>query len=365
MAFILTFLGKGGVGCTTMAIASAKKYAQAGKKVLLAVQDSTPSFSLQLGVNVSSEITEISPNLNVIQLHSTQLLEASWEQLKQLEAKYLRSPVLNNIYGQELAILPGMDSALALNYIREKDADYDVIIYDGKTSLNSVRMFGIPDTLSWYIRRVKNLLENSDIVKALSPFVQPVSSAVLNVSWNTDNFTNNESAREADQILEQGKKAINDPSRVCAFLVTNATQEAIVSSKYWWGSAQQVDLSVGGVLLNQGEITSEITTTFNPIPVTAIPSLRGDNWQKLSQALPDFQNQAKQAPKPLIIDTANREVKLFLPGFEKKQVKLSQSGPELTISAGDQRRNIFLPPPLKGQSVKGAKFQDAYLVISL
>lgn len=365
MAFILTFLGKGGVGCTTMAIASAKKYAQEGKKVLLAVQDPTPSFAIQLGATVSSEITEISPNLNVIQLHSSQLLEASWEQLKQLEAKYLRSPVLNNIYGQELAVLPGMDSALALNYIREKDRDYDIIIYDGKTSLDCLRMFGIPDTLSWYIRRVKNLLENSDIVKALSPFVQPVSSAVLNVSWSADNLTNNESTREADQILEQGKKAINDPQRVCAFLVTNSSQEAIATSQYWWGSAQQVDLRVGGVLLNQGEITPEISKAFHPIPVTKIPTLIGDNWEELSQALPDFQNQAKQAPTPLFIDTVNREVKIYLPGFDKKQVKLSQSGPELTISAGDQRRNIFLPPPLKGQSVKSAKFQDAYLVITL
>lgn len=364
MAFILTFLGKGGVGCTTMAIASAKKYAQIGKKVLLAVQDSTPSFSIQLGANVTSEISEISPNLDVIQLHSTQLLEASWEQLKQLEAKYLRSPVLNNIYGQELALLPGMDCALALNYIREQDSKYDVIIYDGKTSLNSLRMFGIPDTLSWYIRRVKNLLENSDIVKALSPFVQPVSSAIFNVTWSPDNLSN-ESTKEADQILEQGKKAINDPSRVCAFLVTNQTQEAIATCKYWWGSAQQIDLTVGGVLLNQDSITEDITTTFKPLSISSIPSKKSDNWESLTQALPDFESQAKQAPRPIIIDTVAREVKVFLPGFDKKQVKLSQSGPEITISAGDQRRNIFLPPPLKGQSVKGAKFQDAYLVINL
>ena len=35
MAFILTFLGKGGVGSTTMAIASAHSYAQQGKKSII------------------------------------------------------------------------------------------------------------------------------------------------------------------------------------------------------------------------------------------------------------------------------------------------------------------------------------------
>jgi HSP20 family molecular chaperone IbpA len=79
--------------------------------------------------------------------------------------------------------------------------------------------------------------------------------------------------------------------------------------------------------------------------------------------MPDF-SQVLSVPKPITIDIPKREVRLYLPGFDKTQVKLTQSGPEVTIEAGDQRRNILLPPPLKGASVTGAKFQAGYLIIS-
>ncbi len=364
MAFILTFLGKGGVGSTTMAIASAHFHANQGKKVLLAIQNTTPCLSILLGCEVKNQVSEIAPNLQAIQLHSSKLLEDNWEEVKDLERKYLRSPVLNSIYGSELALLPGMDDALVLNYLREQDKKYDVIIYDSNSALNCLRMFGIPDTLSWYFRRVRNILENSDIVKGLSPFIQPVTSAVLNVSWSADNFAS-QPTNEANEILDSGKRAINDSSRVAAFLVTNDQPSAIATSLYHWGSAQQIGLTVGGVLLNQSTNTPEITAQFNPLTINEIPQTTPYNWETITEKLPNFQEKAIKAPKSLIIDTANREVKIFLPGFDKKQVKLSQSGPEITIEAGDQRRNIFLPAPLKGQSVKGAKFQEKYLVVSL
>jgi arsenite-transporting ATPase len=94
------------------------------------------------------------------------------------------------------------------------------------------------------------------------------------------------------------------------------------------------------------------------IPVQAV-----NDWHPLMGALPEF-DQATQAPRPIAVNVAERKVSLFLPGFDKKQVKLTQYGPEITIEAGDQRRNVYLPAELRGQPVKGAKFQDGYLIIS-
>jgi arsenite-transporting ATPase len=365
MSFILTFLGKGGTGKTTMAIASAKHLASLGEKVLLVSSDPSPAFTSLLGVETSTTPQEIGANLSVVQLKTTVLLEKSWEDVKDLEAKYLRSPTLKNVYGQELGILPGMDNALALNAIREYDQSnkYDTIVYDGDGDLATLRMFGTPDIMSWYIRRFRQILGESDLGKAISPFIQPVTSAILNVSWNADNFAQ-EPTNEANEILSQGKKAVSDPNRMIAYLVTNDNEQAIAIAKYYWGSAQQIGLTIGGVIFNQGQVNDTISQEFNPLVVTPIPTQTNNDWSSITDKLPNFK-QPVSAPKPLVIDTSARQVKVFLPGFDKKQVKLTQYGPEITIEAGDQRRNIFLPAPLTGQPVKGAKFQDGYLIISL
>lgn len=107
-----------------------------------------------------------------------------------------------------------------------------------------------------------------------------------------------------------------------------------------------------------------MSADFSPLSVSAVPTCPAGDWQPLMDALPDF-TQTPQVPKPLEFDVAARLVRLFLPGFDKKQVKLTQSGGEITIEAGDHRRNILLPPSLTGRTVTGAKFQQGYLIISL
>ncbi|MGF1482513.1 MAG: ArsA family ATPase [Cyanophyceae cyanobacterium] len=364
MALILTFLGTGNSDRTTVAIAAAKQFASLGDRVLLAGQDPGPALDLLLGATLSSEPVAVNPNLSAVKLRATSLLEQSWEEVKKLEAQYLRSPTLKNVYGQELGILPGMDSALALNALREYNSSgqYDVIVYDGTGDLHTLRMLGIPEVFSWYIRRFRQVFVDSDLGKAITPFIQPVSGAILNVAWNADSF--NQPTNQADQLLEEGKAALADPNRVVAYLVTTDEPVAIATAKYLWGSAQQVNLTVGGVLLNGSEVTEALVNEFAPLTLTSIPRRANEDWQPLMEAMPNFQDVA-QAPKPISIEVAARQVRVFLPGFDKKQVKLTQYGPEITIEAGDQRRNITLPPSLSGQSVKGAKFQNGYLIISL
>ncbi len=359
MALILTFLGKGGTGRTTTAIAVAKKLSRSGQRVLLVGQDLSLGYLIQAAL--TDAVTEIETNLWGVYLRTTTLVEEGWEQIKDLESQYLRSPTLKNVYGQELGVLPGMDEILTLNALwqYQTSGKYDVILYDGPGNLSTLRMLGIPETASWYWRRFRQVLEESDVVKTLVPFLQPVAVALLNVGWNLDELS--QASRGPEALLRDGKNALADPSRFAAYLVTTPNPTAVLVAKSLWGGAQQIGLTVKGVLITPGMGT--VTTDFEPLPVNVLPSLQGDNWNELMVGLPDVQGTGS-GPKPLEIMVTARQVKVFLPGFSKKDVKLTQYGPEITIEAGDQRRNIDLPSSLRGQAVTGAKFQDSYLIIS-
>lgn len=365
MATIVTFLGKGGTGRTTTAIAAARRYADQGQRVLFVTQDTSPEINTLLGLDLGVDPQPWQPNLAVVQLRSATLLERSWAEVKELEAQYVRTPFFKAVYGEELGVLPGMDAALALNTLRvyEASGSYDVIVYDGTGDQSTLRMFGLPEVLTWYTRRFRQVFTESDLGKAISPFIQPISSTVLTVDWSSGDLFNNREANQVTNQLEAGRLAVQDPTRVVGYLVTTPAAGAIAKAKYFWGSAQQIGLTIGGVLVTPGSGSAVAADAFAPLTITSLPTAEPPQWDALMAAIPDL-TAAYQAPKSMDVDVAAQQVKLFLPGFDKQQVKLTQYGPDVTIEAGDQRRNLLLPPALVGKDIQGARFQAPYLVIT-
>jgi anion-transporting ArsA/GET3 family ATPase len=351
MAQIVTLLGAAGSECSSLSVRLARQAAAQGRRVLWVGQGGRYVGDLWGDLQPSGQPQTVGANLAVVWLSTTQLLEKTWDRIRELEARYLRTPILKGVYGQELAVLPGIDGAVALYCLQEyfSSGQYDLILYDGSNSADTLRVFAMPETLSWYIRRFRQVIETSDLWRNTMPILQPVAATVLNMAWTGENL-NLPAVEEASQLLQKGQQALADPTQVAAYLVVDSSPAQIAAATWLWGSAQQAGLTVAGVLA-RGAVDAE---AFQPLPIYRIDG----------EDLPTLQP-TRDLPKPIEIDTAARQVKLFLPGFTKQQVKLSQSGPEITIEAGEQRRNILLPPQLAGAQVTGAKFQSNYLIISL
>ncbi len=366
MSRIITFLGKAGTGHTTLAIATAKWFANQGDRVLLVTHAPSPSAEILLDIPLTAQPQVISPKLEVVQLQTTALLDQVWEELQALLTLYLPLPIMTEqVYSGELIILPGFDSALAFNALRQyyTSGEYDVIVYDGRGDLETLRLLGVPDVLDWYLHRFRQMFEALDVAKVAESIAGPLAGALVTANMDTKKLER-EMNRMRDWIA-QGVAVVSDPKKLSAYLVTTDEPGAIAEASWLWGSAQQVNLRVSGVFVCQSEHPdlSALEETFAPLNIHPIPRLHNDQWETLMEALPDFQI-PPTIPEPLTIDLKQRQVHVFLPGFTKKQVKLTQFGNELTVEAGDQRRNIFLPPELRDLPLQSGKFEAPYLIIS-
>jgi anion-transporting ArsA/GET3 family ATPase len=376
MTLIITFLGKGGTGRSTVAIAAAHKLSAEGKRVLLISQEAGPALSVLLGAGVTdsqtigseaSTVTLEGTRFQVMQLQTTALVDDNWEKLKSIEAQYLRDPFFKAVYGQELSIIPGMDDFLALNAIREQTESnqYDVIVHDGPGNQASLRMWGAIGGIDWYFRRFKKVFQDSQFYRSISPFIAPITGAVFSGGLSGDIWNQPES-QGLEAMVAKGKAMVRNPMQLRAYVVTTADEVAVAQGKYLWSAAQQIGLTVAGSLINSlsSDRPAQATSAFSPLPEITLPFSWGSSrWQTLAQALPPL-TEPVNVPSAMSIDTGSSTVKLFLPGFDKTQVKLTQYGPEVTVQAGDQRHNLSLPPALNGRAVTGAKFQDGYLIIS-
>jgi anion-transporting ArsA/GET3 family ATPase len=366
MSKIITFLGKAGTEPTKLAIAAAKKFARQEKQVLLVTHTPGVSAQMLLGMPLTTVPQVIDSNLQAVQLQATAMLDEVWAELKKLLALYLPLPDSEKLYSGELIILPGFDSLLSFNALRKyyQSQDYDVIIYDGRGDLETLRMLGIPNILDWYLRRFDRIFEGLDLNKIADSIGGPIATAI--VSANVDTQKLKQGLEQVRDWIAQGVSVVDDPKRLSSYLVTTDDPGAIAEAQWLWGSAQQVHLGVHGVFANldrQPHDLTQLQQVFDPLTVYSIPSVKEIDWEAAIAALPDF-NDIPSTPTPFKIDLATRQVIVFLPGFTKKQVKLTQYGPELTIEAGDQRQNILLPPELQSQSVKSGKFEEPYLLVS-
>lgn len=352
MGQLITFLG-GGSQRQRVAVAATRWFGTRGRPALLVTQAPAFAVAQQLGVALGPAPVSFALDCDVVQLQAVSLVEQLWEDLKRLEAQYLKSPFFKDVYGQELGIVPGLDSFLVLNALRGYLGRYEAVIYCAPQDLEGLRLLGLPSTAEWYYRRFRQVFESSDLSRTLTPFVMPLTAAVSNFNLDAQNLQ--QPLDLLEEVFAQSQALLADPQRLLAYLVTDADPVSVAEARWLWGSAQQVNVRVRGVL----GLAALNPADFAPLPAYPLAIPPGD-WEVPLDQLPDFGRPAV-VPDPVRFEAD--QVFVFLPGFTKAEVKLTQYGPGLTIEAGDQRRNINLPPTLKGRPIRGARFQDSYLTI--
>lgn len=131
---IVAFCGKGGVGKTTCATATALHFAKKGLKTLLISTDPTPSLSDILDIDISGTITHAPyKGLDAVELDYELVIERWKEKFGGEVYEVLSSflPVGGEIIDY-IAGAPGIDEEFALSYILDfyESRDYDRIVWD-------------------------------------------------------------------------------------------------------------------------------------------------------------------------------------------------------------------------------------------
>ncbi|KAH8973509.1 hypothetical protein BDL97_01G051800 [Sphagnum fallax] len=397
---LITFVGKGGSGKTVSAILAAQYYASNGLRTCLLIQSQDPTADVLLGVKLGSTPSSFREGaLTALRLETTKMLIEPLAQIRKADARLNFSQgALDEVVGEELSVLPGMDSLLALGALErfadfvgglfkragktDDNKDYDVVVYDGVSSEEIFRMFGSAERARWYLSRFRSIAEKTDAGRVTLPSIlKLIEGAFLDEGKGTPRSTN-EIWEAGDRILSRVVKTFQDPQRFSCFLVTNpCSQIAVDTALRYWGCAAQAGVYVGGALYpklatDTAPLALTIEEGFSPLRISGIPFLSFESppdWdeviRRMSQQTKDVldgRSQAKPIPPPVTFDQSARTVTLFLPGFNKSDVKLSQwrGGSELLVEAGDQRRSVVLPTAMRGK-VSGAKFQENCLVVTV
>lgn len=172
---ILLFTGKGGVGKTTAAAATATLAAGRGNKTLVVSTDTAHSLADALGVPPSSEPVEAAPGLHLQQVDTQRSLERHWGELRDYAGNVLAELGLDEVTAEEITVLPGAEEILALLELREqaRTGRWDVIVVDCAPTAETLRLLALPEALDWHVNRL--LPTGRRMLRALSPVIRHVA----------------------------------------------------------------------------------------------------------------------------------------------------------------------------------------------
>src|SRR4029079_1361012 len=115
---VVLFTGKGGVGKTTVAAATAVRSARSGKRTLVMSTDPAHSLGDSFEGEIGSSPTELGANLWAQQIDAQDRLEGSWREIQDYFIQLMNWAGTETIQAEELTVIPGLDEIFSLIDIR-------------------------------------------------------------------------------------------------------------------------------------------------------------------------------------------------------------------------------------------------------
>lgn len=382
---IILFTGKGGVGKSTLAAATALLSAKKGYKTLAISTDAAHSLSDSFEAQLSNEPKRIAPNLYGQEINSLEEIEKKWGEIKTYLTELFASQGVESIEAGEMSIFPGMEELFSLMEIRNynQKSDFEVVIVDCAPTGDTLRLLSAPEITNWYLKHI------FPIQRTAAKAIRPVASRILPFPFPEDRIF--EALKRLTTQLAEMKEILEDSRKTTIRLVINPEKMVVKEAQRAFTFFNLFNYAVDLVIVNrvipaevqdiyfekwkaiQASYQQLIKECFSPLPIIPL--------ELFSQEIVGLKLLAEVAnkvygtkdptqiffnQKPMAIKKADGGFDLFLrlPFVEKKDLGLFQKGEELFVRVGNYKRNILLPQTLLSYSIKEAKFEEERLRIS-
>jgi arsenite/tail-anchored protein-transporting ATPase len=383
----ILYTGKGGVGKTSVAAATALMAARSGNKVLVMSTDPAHSLSDAFDAEIGPQPREMAPGVWAQEMDHTSMIEDNWAEIQAYITTVFEWQGANTLAAEELALLPGMDELFGLLMVRRhhQEASYDALIVDAAPTGETLKLLSLPDQMSWYVEKI------FPIQRRAAKLVRPFASRVRSLPPFPEDsvFAAGQRFYEAIAGVEE---ILTDRESASVRLVVNAEKMVVAEARRAYTYLNLYDYGVDAVIVNrllpesvtdpyfarwreaQGRHMKTIEESFSPIPILkarlfdremygleALGDLASDVFEGIEPLAMLFQGAAHDIVK----NGGGYEVIFNLPLADKKDVDLSKRGAELFVKVGTYRRNILLPDSLARLHAAGASIEEGRLKIRL